>query len=130
MGNRNSKPPQLPGQIQPGQIQPRQTLPGQIQPGQTLPGPLNRFSQPVKVNTRNTLPPSQPSKIYDLQFILANPPRIILQPQQNTLKNQAQMAQTTQKLNAIKAKIIEYNKTWNFGNQSNGQPQSLLKRNI
>jgi hypothetical protein len=71
------------------------------------------------------LPPTQPSKIYDLQFILDNPPPIILQPQQNTPINQAQ---NMQKLNAIKAKIIEYNKTWNFGNKSDGQPQSLLKK--
>ena len=89
-------------------------------PGQTQSGPLNRFKSTV--NTGNNFPPTQPSKIYDLQFILANPPPIILQPQQNTSKNQGQQA-----LDAIKAKIIEYNKTWNFGNQSNGQPQSLLE---
>ena len=71
------------------------------------------------------LPPTQPSKIYNLQFILENPPPIILQPQQNTPINQAQ---NMQKLNDIKAKIIEYNKTWNFGNKSDGQPQSLLKK--
>ena len=89
-------------------------------PGQTQSGPLNRFKSTV--NTGINSPPTQPSKIYDLQFILANPPPIILQPQQNTSNNKRR-----QTLDAIKAKIIEYNKTWNFGNQSNGQPQSLLE---
>ena len=61
-------------------------------PGQTQSGPLNRFKSTV--NTGNNFPPTQPSKIYDLQFILANPPPIILQPQQNTSKNQGQQALT------------------------------------
>jgi hypothetical protein len=81
--------------------------------------------QTQSVNAGITPPPTQPSKIYDLQFILANPPPIIPQPQQNTSKSQVQLER---KLDAIKATILEYNKTWNFGNQLNGQPQSLLKK--
>ena len=94
-------------------------------PGQTQSGLSNRLNQ--LVNAGITPPPAQPSNIYDLQFILANPPPIILQPQPNTSKNQGQQ---DKKLDAIKAKIIEYNKTWNFGNQSDGQPQSLLKKEL
>ena len=100
-------------------------------PGQKPPGPLNRFKgffRPKQVNSGilrsgMILPPTQPSKIYDLQFILDNPPPIIVQPQQGQPAQQAQPAQMTQKLDAIKEKIIGYNKTWNFGNQFNGQPQ-------
>jgi len=113
MGNRNSKSQEY-----------------QQFPGQKPPGPLNRFKGFFRSEQVNSeiprsgmiLPPTQPSKIYDLQFILDNPPPIIVQPQQG------QQPQNIQKLNPIKAKIIEYNKTWNFGNQPNGQPQSLLKK--
>jgi hypothetical protein len=97
-------------------------------PGQKPPGPLNRFKGffiPEQVNSgiprSGMILPPRTSEFSNLQFILAKPPPIIVQPQQG------QQVQTTQKLNAIKAKIIEYNKTWNFGNQPNGQPQSLLK---
>ena len=92
-------------------------------PGQKPPGPLNRlkgFFRPKQGNSGITrsgmiLPPTQSSNIYDLQFILDNPPPIIVQPQQGQPAQQAQPAQMTQKLDAIKAKIIGYNKTWNFG---------------
>ena len=90
---------------------------------QTQSGPLNRFKNTV--NTGITPPQAQPSNIYDLQFILANPPPITLQPQTNTSNNKVKEA-----LDSIKAKIIEYNnKTWNFGNQSDGQPQLLEEKN-
>jgi hypothetical protein len=81
--------------------------------------------QPQSVNAGITPPPTQPSKIYDLQFILDSPPPIILQPQQNTSRNQVQQKE---KLDAIRAKILEYNKTWNFGNQSDGLLKKELKK--
>jgi hypothetical protein len=103
MGAGTSKPPPL------------------LSQGQLLPGSLNTRSTPPQ-----QLP--QPSKIYDLQFILAKPPPIISQSIQNVSKNERQQEQNKQKLDAIKAKIIDYNKkTWNFGNQSDGQPQLLLE---
>ena len=88
----------------------------------------SKSQQPQSVNAGITLPPTQPSKIYDLQFILDSPPPIISQSIQNLSENKAQQAKNKQKLDPIKAKIIEYNNnTWNFGNQTNGQPQLLLE---
>jgi hypothetical protein len=115
MGNRNSKSQEY-----------------QQFPGQKPPGPLNRlkgYFGSKQVNSgiprSGMILPPRTSEFSNLQFILDNPPPIILQPQQG---QPAQQAQTIQKLNAIKAKIIEYNRAWNFGNQLNGQPQSLLKK--
>ena len=88
----------------------------------------SKSQQPKSVNAGITLPPTQPSKIYDLQFILDSPPPIISQSIQNLSENKAQQEKNKQKLDDIKAKIIEYNNnTWNFGNQTNGQPQLLLE---
>jgi hypothetical protein len=92
-------------------------------PGQPQSGPPNRLNQ--SVNPGITLQPTQPSKIYDLQFILDSPPPIIPQPQQNTSRNKVQQKE---KLDTIKAKILEYNKTWNFGNQSDGLLKKELKK--
>lgn len=62
-----------------------------------------------------------------LDFILRNPPVKVNLPQQTTPTNQSK---NNEILGKLKDAIIEYNKTWNFGNnQLNGTPQSLLKDN-
>ena len=95
-------------------------------PGQKPQGFLSHFigrnqGTPSPQQQSRILPPPQVSGILDLQFILKNPPLQVDQPQRNKTQN-------SQKLASIIKKMIEYNKTWNFGNQPNGQPQSLLKQ--
>ena len=95
-------------------------------PSPQQPGIFNRLmGTPSPQQQSRILPPPQVSGILDLQFILKNPPLQVDQPQQINQKNKAQ---NSQKLASIIKKMIEYNKTWNFGNQPNGQPQSLLKQ--
>jgi hypothetical protein len=101
-------------------------------PEQKTPGPLNRikgYFGPKQVNSgiqqSGMVLPQQPSNFSYLEFILKNPPvKVANLPQQPIQTNQSQ---NTQKLNSLREVIIQYNKTWNFGNQPDGQPQSLLK---
>ena len=95
-------------------------------PSPQQPGIFNRLmGTPSPQQQSRILPPPQVSGILDLQFILKNPPLQVDQPQQINQKNKAQ---NSQKLASIIKKMIEYNKTWNFGNQPNVQPQSILKQ--
>lgn len=90
-----------------------------INPFSRNPTQQSQFQQP------GTVIPQQPSNFQYLEFILKNPPvKVTNLPQQTTPTNQSQ---NTQKLNSLREAIIQYNRIWNFGNQPNGQPQSLLK---
>lgn len=104
-------------------------------PGQNRPGFLNRakgvfyrnLTQQSQFQPEMVLS-QQPSNFSYLEFILNSPPVKVdnLPPQQQS--TQSYEYQNTQKLNSLRDAIIQYNRTWNFGNQINGQPQSLLKQ--
>ena len=86
------------------------------------PGPLNKgFFKP---NQPGMILPPRTSEFSYLEFIFKKPPVKVA--------NLPQQTQTNQSINygifdKLKREIILYNKTWNFGNQSNG-PQSFKEQ--
>ncbi len=96
-------------------------------PSQQLPGQKSQgfFSPRQQVNPGMGLPPTQPSKIYDLQFIIQRPPLPIPQSIQETAKNNSQNLK--KKLEPIKGILLNYNREkWKFGNKDDGQPRPLF----
>jgi len=99
-------------------------------PSQQLPGQKSQgfFSPTQQVNPGMGLPPTQPSKIYDFQFIIKRPPLPIPQSTQETAKNNSQNSE--KKLEQITGILLNYNREkWKFGNKDDGQPRPLFNEN-